>query len=201
MNATITNSQLAAPVPTGIRAYSAIPESIAKEWVSVSYVQAIAAQIGLNIKSAKWDNGIDLELGSLHPVATDFQWQNLWISLQLKATCDWQIKNGNICFFLEQKNYDCLRRRSVSRQFLVLYTMTGTGARSMWLRHRSDCTQLAGQAYYLDLLNAPELALRPDGRRRTGRTVRVPVANRLTASSLRALYEQSAKWTAERLGL
>lgn len=197
----VAPTTLPPPPPTGIRAYSAVPQTIAKEWVSVAYVQAIAAQIGLNLKAARWDNGIDLELGSLHPVATDFQWQNLWICLQLKATANWEIRDGQISFFLEQKNYDCLRQRSISRQFLVLYTMNGDGARSMWLRHHAEYTQLAGRAYYLDLLNAPPLAPRANGRSRTGRTIRIPVANRLTAASLRGLYEESATWTKERLGL
>lgn len=50
-----------------IEALKAIPEPTAKEWVSVAYLEAIAAQAGLNSKRPRWDSGIDIEVGSDKP--------------------------------------------------------------------------------------------------------------------------------------
>lgn len=174
---------------------SAIPTNIAKEWVSVAYVTGIAAQVGLNITKSVWDDGIDMTLGSTKPVVTGFDCRNLWISLQLKATENWEIDNGHLRFFLKQSNYEQLRARSLTRQFLVVYTLPKDRSRSRWILQKSEHVEFSSRAFYLDLLNAPQLTVKANGRRRCGKTVRIPVANRLTACSLHKLYLDAAEWT------
>jgi len=189
------------PSSVAVKPYAAIPESIAKEWISVAYVQAIAAQVGLNISEIRWDDGVDLKIGSTKPVTPDFDWQNLWICLQLKATSNWDVEDGKIKYFLKQHNYDVLRKKSISRQYLVLYTMPQDRSRARWFCHRDEHSELVGKAYFLDLLDAEGVKPRKNGRPRSGRTVTVSTANRLTATTLHNLYGSAATWTKQRLGL
>jgi hypothetical protein len=186
----ISNPPVAGPAPL-----AAIPANIAKEWVSVAYVTAIAAQVGLNITTTKWDDGVDLTLGSTKPVVAGFELQNLWISLQMKSTENWEIEDNHIRYFLKQSNYDKLRARSVSRQFLVLYTLPKDQSRARWILQKPEHVEFSSRAFYLDLLNQPELAVKANGRRRCGKTLRIPIANRLTACSLHKLYADAAEWT------
>ncbi len=184
-----------------MKAFAAIPTPIAQEKVSTAYIRAIAAQAGLNIKTSEWDNGIDLEIGS-HPAVIDgFKMQNLWISMQLKATSNWEIRQDRIAFFLQKHNYDMLRQPSITRQYLILYTMPSSKCRANWLIHQQDHTQFMGKTYFLDLLDQPEITPNKRGIPRTGKTVYIPSQNRLTAGSLKRIYTEFANWTVKKMGL
>lgn len=179
--------------------FMAIPENMAKEWISISYVQAIAAQVGLNINDVRWDDGVDLNIGSTKPVVQGFTMRNLWVSLQLKATEHWEVADGFIKFFLKQSNYDQLRAPSITRQYLVLYTLPCNKGRPWWIQQQPEHVDFASRAFFLDLLNAAELTPRKNGRKRTGKTVQIPITNRLTAHSLHKLYSEAAEWTRRKL--
>ena len=183
-------------MPTG--ALKAIPENIAKEWVSLAYVQALAAQVGLNTTPLRWDDGVDLQIGSTKPVLPDFDWRHHWIAIQLKSTENWEVKDGRIAFFLKRSNYDQLRARSLCGQYLVLYTLPF--ARSRWIRQQTDHLDFCSKAYYMNLDGEPDLNPR-HGRDRTGKTVKFNVANVLTAGTLRRLYVEEAIKAKKRYGL
>lgn len=171
-----------------LAALKGIPEATAKEWVSLAYMQGICAQAGLNIGCSKWDDGVDMEIGSTKPVHPGIRYRNFKLIVQLKSTQNWRIKNGEVGYFLKGENYRQLRDPSTLPQYLVLYTMPCS--RSRWIIREECCSCFLHAAFFLDMEGHPEI--RPDA---TGKTVRVPVANRLTAASLRRLYiDRGLEW-------
>lgn len=162
----------------------------------MAYVRAITAQAGLNIKSPEWDDGIDLEIGSTKPASNNIKHRNIWISLQLKSSACWKLKNGHIHYFLKKSNYDQLRAESMSDQFLVLYTLPRDPGRFSWITQEPDHAAFRSRAFYLSLQDMPDIKSKSNGRERSGKTIKIPIENRLTAASLRNIYLKSvSKWT------
>ena len=119
-----------------IETVKAIPQTTAQEWISVAYVEAIAAQAGLNIKDCRWDDGVDMDIGSNKKLPGFPNIRNLYLVLQLKSTMDWEVKNDHIHFALKASNYTMLRDpASYLPQYLVLYTMPMS--RIQWIRHEN----------------------------------------------------------------
>jgi hypothetical protein len=158
--------------------------------VSLAYLYAISAQFGLNIKSWKWDDGIDLEIGSNKPIETeagDMTFKTVAIGLQVKATKNWEVKDGQIAFPLKAANYERLRKpNSFPPEYLVLYTLPLT--REQWVCHRDDHTDFLHRAYFADLSGQPALRPSETGDFPTSKTVYVPTANVLTGPRLLELY-------------
>jgi hypothetical protein len=175
-----------------IQALKAIPEATAKEWVSVAYVEAITAQAGLNVKTCRWDDGIDIEVGSNKPLFGNHRFPNLYLSLQLKATENWEVdQDGSIKFRLKASNYDLLRQDTYFPRYLVLYTLPHS--RAHWIVQRPELVEFRSCAFFANLVGSPELRVAPDGRRRASRSVKVPTANRFTAASLLRLYREACE--------
>ncbi len=168
----------------------AIPETHAKERLSLAYMQAITAQAGLNVRRWDWDDGIDMEVGTNKPIE-GISFPNLAIPIQVKATAAWEIKDDHIAFSLNAKTYDNLRRATIPSQFLVLYTLPESKAQ--WLTYAADHCRMFNVAHYLNLAGSPALALGTDGEPHHSKTVRVPVANRLTAEVLASLFEDACQ--------
>ena len=119
----------AAQIGTAVEPFRAIPENKAKEWVSLAYLEAITAQVGLNVKSPRWDDGLDLEIGSTKPAVDGFDWRNLFITLQVKSTEYWEVKDGKIAFFLKRSTLRPTPRKVVGEAiFSPLYATTPTEA-------------------------------------------------------------------------
>lgn len=175
-----------------LRAVTAIPSSTAKEWISVAYMQAIAAQAGLNTKAPNWDTGIDIEVGSDKALYGNVKLPNYYLSFQLKATHDWRISDGVIRFRLDADTYtrlvDPVRIWPI---YLVLYTLPRS--RPHWIVSKRDYTEFRNKAYYVSLQGQPKLQTLADGTTRTTRTISVPTANCLTAWSLLKLYQQECE--------
>lgn len=169
----------------------AIPESTAKEWVSMAYIRGIAAQAGLNIKHYAWDDGIDLEIGTTKLLPGFPPVTNCCIGLQVKSTSNWSISSSEeIRFPLKAHNYEKLiDTHSFISQFLVLYTLPPS--RSRWLTQRKNSCEFKNNAYFLSLRGREPLAPRANGKKRYTRTVAIPTTNRLTACSLLRLYRNA----------
>jgi hypothetical protein len=117
---------------------------------------------------------------------------NLYLVLQLKSTTDWEVKNDHIHFALKASNYTMLRDpASYLPQYLILYTMPMS--RVQWIRHQDTHSEFRDTAYFLSLRDFPDLVPRTDGKPRVTKTVRVPIANRLTATSLLRIYREECE--------
>ncbi|MDD5327956.1 MAG: DUF4365 domain-containing protein [Phycisphaerae bacterium] len=168
-----------------------IPETTGKEWMSLAYLRAICAQAGLNIRDWKFDNGIDLNVGSSKPIGSNGI-ANVFLALQLKATERWKVEgDGHIKYDLPIKNYNQLRRESLCPQYLVLFALpSGVGN---WIKYQFEhinhehVVEMRHMAYYLSLLGQPAVE--------NTETIRIdiPVKNKLTAEVLINLYQAFAK--------
>lgn len=168
----------------------AIPETHAKELVSLAYLQAIIAQAGLNTNSWKWDDGIDLQVGSNKEIA-GVSFPSVTIPLQVKATAAWEVKDHHIAYSLKAAAYNRLRRTTAIPQYLVLYTLPEK--RDGWVTYDTDHCRLFNIAHYVDLAGGPAIGLNARGEQAETITVHVPTANRLTATSLLGLFEQACQ--------
>jgi hypothetical protein len=177
-----------------IEVSKAIPDSTAKEWLSVAYVEAIAAQAGLNISNLRWDDGIDLELKSNKGglFLDNYRIQANVVRLQIKATTDWELRGNQIQFRLRNKNLQDLSEKTWPPIYLVLDTMPDR--RFEWIQHDDDCTRFMSRAFFLDLVASPQALSGdeppPDGKRK----ISVPCSNLLTAGVMRQLFKNSAEY-------
>lgn len=175
-----------------IDALNAIPTPTAKEWVSVAFLEAVAAQAGLNTKRPRWDTGIDIEVGSDRPIFGNRKFPNLYISLQLKATENWEVVDDKIGFRVDAATYDRLRdSERIWPIYLVLYTLPHS--RAHWIVSKSECTEFRNKAYFVSLKGLPELRTKPNGERRQSRKIEVPVSNCVSAASLLNLYREACE--------
>lgn len=182
------------PVPREvlIETLTAIPESHAKERLSLAYLHAIAAQAGLNVKRWEWDDGIDLEVGTNKPIQGSFTLATYHIGLQVKATENWTISDGKISYPLKSKNYNRLcSPRKFNPEYLVLHTLPKE--RERWICHQDDHADILHHAYFVDLSNLPALEVREDGDTQQTKTVYVPVANVLTGPKLLELFQAACQ--------
>lgn len=164
-----------------------IPEKIGKEWISIAYMQAICAQVGLNIKNWRFDNGIDLEIGSSRPLG-EKKISNFSICIQLKSTENWKAEeNGHIKYDIPIKTYNQLIGDSVLPQYLVLFTLPpdlNSWVKYQWEReNHKHVIEVRHMAYYLSLKGKSAISNTSKIR------VEVPLANKLTAEMLAKLYK------------
>lgn len=166
-----------------------IPESLAKERVSVSVVQAIAAQAGLNDKRYAFDDGIDLELISREPLTA---LSNFSLRIQVKSTENWKVKNGTISYRLKKRTYEQFSIDAPDcSHLLVLYTLPRK--RSNWITCDNNESRFSHLPYYLDITGCPKANAKHK------KTIYFPTGNVLTARALRSLYVNEAKKKAEAL--
>ncbi len=168
-----------------------IPETHAKECVSLAYLAAICAQAGLNIRNWKWDDGIDMEVGSSKRIA-GVCLPSIGIPLQVKATASWEVINEHISYPLKASNYTKLREDNLMLpQYFILYTLPMQ--RERWVVYDDDHCKLYNCAFYLNLAGQPPLPLDANGSPQQTKTVHVPVANRLTGPVLHDLFVQACE--------
>jgi hypothetical protein len=152
---------------------------------------AMAAQAGLNHQTSEWDDGVDLQIGSTKPAVSSVATRNVWFSVQLKATHDWEVRNGTIAFYVDRETHEHLRLPSVSPQYLVLYTMPNS--RLQWITHHHDHSRFSHRFYYISLANEKPLGNSKHGVPRKGKTIYLPSSQIMTAGTLLRLYKDAAK--------
>lgn len=164
--------------------------------MSLAYVEAIAAQAGLNIKDCRWDDGVDLDVGSNKPIEGLPYIRNLYLVLQLKSTTRWRIFDNHVHYNLKAPNYEKLRDPFTHQpQFLILYTMPLD--RIQWVEHGDGLSTFRDTAYYLSLKDMPALQPGRKGKARSTQLVRIPITQRLTAGALLDLYKVECERIAE----
>lgn len=150
----------------------------------------MAAQAGLNLQTPNWDDGVDLQIGSTKPAVPSVTARNVWFSVQLKATQNWEIRSGGIAFFVDRETHEHLRLPSVSPQYLILYTMPISRLR--WITYHDDHSRFSHRFFYVSLANEPPIGTSKRGLLRTGKTIYVPASQIVTAGTLLRLYKDAA---------
>ncbi|WP_140725704.1 DUF4365 domain-containing protein [Pseudomonas sp. Hp2] len=148
-----------------------------KEQFNRAYVGALAAQVGINYATPTVDNdSIDITF-----IGKDFPGliRDPQISFQLKCTHQDLRVGDNISFPLGRKNYDDLRevRLSIPRYLAVMEVPESCDD---WSQHVDEGTLLRSRCYWVSLKGLPNIE-------QGSITVSVPLAQRLTSSSLAQL--------------
>ncbi len=179
---------------------SGVTESKAKEFLSVAFLRALAAQAGLNVRpSGEYDDGLDWDVGSIKKPFRDLPCSpNTWLSFQLKATSNWSVVGDALSFWLDRDTYDLLRDECITRTLLLVYCLPQDRARWVTFCSRngqcdleSHYCEMSHAGFYLDLRGESSLPTASNGEPQTGKTVHVPLQNRLTADSLIGLYRSA----------
>ncbi|MDR8017158.1 DUF4365 domain-containing protein [Ectopseudomonas guguanensis] len=156
--------------------------SARKEKFNLAYVQALAAQVGINSAEPIVDNdSIDIMF-----IGRDFSGliRDPQINVQLKCTHQ-NFRNGeNIRFPLPRKNYDDLRdvRVGAPRYLAILEVPESP---TEWAVHFNDGTILQSKCFWVSIRGLPEVD-------QDTITVSVPLNQRLTGESLHNLLKQAS---------
>lgn len=155
-----------------------------KEQFSIAYVNAIAANAGLNNASLSVDDdSVDLLLKGR---GFNGKIRNPQLELQLKCTSQNLINGEVINFPLSLKNYEDLRGVNVlcPRYLVVLIVPEDTES---WSQHNENELVLRNSCYWVSIRNYPET------KNRANVTVKIPLSQKLTKESLLGLMEQASK--------
>jgi len=157
------------------------------ETISIAFVRAIAAKVGVIYDSYGIDYGLD---GFFTKAIYDEryrEWRQIGVGvdIQLKSTTqDLVEENGFIKYDLEAKNYRDLIYTGTGRpRILILYSMPRNN--DEWVMVNSDFTKFQKCAWWYSLKGLPnsdnEVSVR----------IKIPVLQRLTCDSLKELCERA----------
>ena len=119
-----------------------------------AYVQAVAAQAGLNFSWLAYDYGVDLSLRAVEKVGKRYLDLGIALDLQLKATTRAKILPTHVVYDLEAKTYQHLRLADAKRpRILVLLVLPGE--ESKWLSQSPEELILRHCAYWMSLRGMP----------------------------------------------
>lgn len=163
-------------------------ETLAREDMSVAYLQAICACNGYSLEDVKHDNyGVDCHVvckGKPDPSSLK---NDSRISVQLKSSGS-RInvdKAGNLHYPLEKKNYESLRDTdSFIPKILVLLNMNQL--RADWIDQNQDRLEIRRGAYWYNLKGMPAVI------NKTSVTIKVPSRNLLTPAALKDLMVKAS---------
>ena len=121
-----------------------------KQTLSRAYVQAIVGKVGCNLSVPDPDYGIDLRISNVEETNRGRVDTGHTIAIQLKATHDYERRDGHIIYDLESRNYNILARVDVGTPaILVLLCLPKSD--SEWLSITEDCLTLRRCAYWISL--------------------------------------------------
>lgn len=159
--------------------------SARKEQFSFAYIQAIAAQIGLNYsKDAVDDDSVDIRLSGKG--FTGAKIRNPKIEIQLKCTSQDIDKGDVIKYPLKLKNYNDLRGEDVAapRYLMVLVVPERI---DNWTHFTNNALVLFNNCYWASLRYKPET------KNSTNVSVEISVEQKVTTESLMGLMELASK--------
>src|SRR5262249_61214376 len=153
------------------------------ESLSRAYVQAVAAQAGLNYSVHAYDYGIDITLREIVDVGGRYIDSGMLIDVQLKSTTQVIEFETEIKYDLDVRTYDHLRSES-AKTLRVLVVLALPAEESEWLTQSVEALCLRRWAYWLGLRGAPATRARSTVR------ITIPVGNVLTESALQDLIRR-----------
>lgn len=159
--------------------------SACKEQFSFAYIQAIAAQIGLNYsKDAVDDDSVDIRLSGKG--FTGGKIRNPKIEIQLKCTSQDVVKGDVIKYPLKLKNYNDLRGEDVAapRYLMVLVVPERIGN---WTHFTNNALVLFNNCYWASLRYEPET------KNSASVSVEISVEQKVTTESLMSLMKMASK--------
>lgn len=130
-------------------------ESKRKEEISLSYLNAICAFVGIGVTVNKHDDdGIDVFLQKIISLKSGGK-LNTNITAQLKSTSQQLVETDEIIRYqLKVKNYNDLCRKSTSQQLLFVLVLPKEEAE--WIKHNVDELVIKKCMYWVDFSNNTE---------------------------------------------
>lgn len=129
---------------------AALSDAQRKERLSVSWLAAMASVAGLACDEPKSDtDSIDLTLSARGPLRPK-------LDVQMKATTNADIRDGDLSFRLSRKNYDDLRARRTVPLILVVVELPKQD--SEWMDFRTEELLLRRRAWWASLRGAEEIS-------------------------------------------
>ena len=160
-------------------------EAHIKEQISRSYVNVLAARVGMTISTASLDYGFDGTFKDIEydPVAKEYGETGFGIDYQLKATVNAKEKDGSIKYSLEVKNYrKLIKTRVGTPRILIVFSMPKEC--NQWVIVGNNETTLKKCAWCCSLKGLPEVT-------NSDRvTVTIPADQQLTPEVLRGLMNK-----------
>jgi hypothetical protein len=150
------------------------------ESLSRAYLQAVAAQAGLNYALFTYDYGIDISLREVERAGPYYVDTGRAIDIQLRSTTGVIEVDAEVRFDLDVRTYDHLRDdRAWVNRVLVLLVLPSEEAR--WVSQTADALTIQGRAYWLVLRGRPAVENTATVR------VTIPRQNVVTPNALRQL--------------
>lgn len=159
--------------------------SAQKEQFSFAYVQAIAAQAGLNYsKDAVDDDSVDIRLSGKG--FSGGKLRNPTIEIQLKCTSQEVIKDNVIKYPLKLKNYNDLRGDDVAapRYLMILVVPDNV---DNWTHFVNNAMILFNNCYWASL------RYKPKTNNAKNVTVEISIEQKVTTESLKQLMDLASK--------
>ncbi len=152
--------------------------NLAKEDMSIAFISAVVAQSGLQTNHPyKHDDGIDIEIAAEPAVVPGVNRRNPRLFVQMKATSHPEIDDNVLTFrFKKRTSYEKLSSLSTIPQALILYVMPDE--RQKWMVPAESRTDVNGHAFFINMADVPSLG------QEDAPKVEIPIANRVTSSSL-----------------
>ena len=162
-------------------------DQLKMETISIAFVKALAAKVGIVYDSYKNDNGLDGYFTQAIYDEKYREWRQIGVGvdIQLKSTThDLEEENGFIKYDLEAKNYRDLIVTSIGRpRILILYSMPRN--HDEWVLVDNDFTKLQKCAWWYSLQGLPcsdnSVSVR----------IKIPASQRLTCDSLKKICDRA----------
>ena len=162
-----------------------ITEEHTKEMLSVAYIKAIAGIAGVNLSYDYYDYGVD---GTFKPVIrcgdrlcpTGFS-----LDFQLKSTVNWEIKDDQVIYDLEVKNYNDMARRHNGDYVtpIVLILLCLPEEKDSWINISDDKLIMKKCCYWYYINSEPSENL-------SSVRIKIPTSNLFTPIALNDLLSK-----------
>ncbi len=150
-----------------------------------AYVAALAAHAGLNRGDLRVDDdSVDVIFTISSSVPLTGLIRGPQIQLQLKCTKSAKISAGVLTFDLKVKNYNDLRATTLAPRYLAV--MVVPPALTDWVTYAPGTIGLQNECYWLSLAGQPATT------NTSTVAVKIPLANRLTTSTLFTMIDAAS---------
>lgn len=132
-----------------------LTENIRKSELSLAYLHCLAIKKGFELEHTRIDNdSVDATVCANGKIVPDALLNSPKLDIQLKATSNWELKDGVIKFALPVKNYNDLRSKAVNRKILVVVCLPEK--EDDWIEYTPNEIIIRRCAYWVSLLGMDE---------------------------------------------
>ena len=158
-----------------------------QEELSRAYIYAIASKAGMTFERPVNDHdSVDVKISAIGKMTDDSILESPSLEIQAKATYVHDFdENDEISYPLKIKNYNDLRKVTLTPRILVIYLMPRD--EQAWLNNNHKRLKLKTCAYWVSLKNSPETD------NKTAKTIKIPKTNIFNEDSLKDIMTKISK--------